>query len=86
MSVVTGGAIPGGALAIVENVTVTATTAPSFLTISPASGSPLTSTLNWAAGATVAHESTSVVAADSFAVYNDVGSVDVIADAAGWYG
>jgi hypothetical protein len=86
VSTLTGGAIPDGTVAIEQNVTVTNTTAQSFLSITPSPGNPNTSVLNWTAGATVAHESTSELDADSFSVYNNNGSVDVIADASGWYG
>jgi hypothetical protein len=85
---VTGvGGVPAGADAVVLNVTVTATTAASYLTIWPAGAAqPLASSLNWPAGATIPNAVTVKVGANgSIGVYNSAGSVDVIADVVGYY-
>ena len=72
--------------ALLGNLTVTDTTAPSFLTVSPTAVAPTTSSVNWAAGVTMAHETTTMVALDHFRVLNNAGDVDVLFDVAGWYG
>jgi hypothetical protein len=86
--IVTGGSVPGGAEAVLLNVTVTNTTVPSFLTIWPnGSAQPLASSLNWVAGQTIPNAVTvKVGTSGKILVYNPGGSVDVIADVGGWYG
>ena len=78
------------AKAAVMNVTVTDTTAGSFLTVYPndALSRPTASDLNWVAGLTVPNlVVVKVSAADGkIAIYNAQGCVDVIADVVGWYG
>ncbi len=81
------GALPPTADAVVLNVTVTAGTAPSFLTVFP-TGTPVpnASNLNFGAGQTIANLVTVRVGTGgqiSFA--NAAGSVHVIADVVGWY-
>jgi hypothetical protein len=74
--------------AVVLNVTVTNTTAASFLTVFPsdAATQPLASDLNWTAGKTVPNLVVVKLGADGkVAVYNGAGSTDVIADVVGWY-
>ncbi|MCB1260434.1 MAG: hypothetical protein KDB33_08615, partial [Acidimicrobiales bacterium] len=69
------------------NVTVTNTTAPSFLTIYPNGDTrPLASNLNWSAGGTIANAVTvKVGTGGKIRVYNPTGQVDVIIDAVGYY-
>ena len=73
--------------AVVLNVTVTDTTAPSFLEVVPG-GTPLpgTSDLNWVAGQTVPN--LVVVKLNSSGVidiYNLSGYTDVVVDIVAWY-
>jgi len=86
---VTGiGGVPVGATAILTNVTVTSTSAESFLTVYPTGQTkPTASSLNWKAGVTVANAVTAKVGTGgSISMFNNSGSVNVIADVAGWYG
>ncbi|HUE58672.1 MAG TPA: hypothetical protein VMO88_03745, partial [Acidimicrobiales bacterium] len=79
--------VPATATAVVMNVTVTNTTAASYLTVYPTLASlPFASNLNWVAGYTVPNLVT-VQPGSGGAVtfYNKFGSVDVIADIAGYY-
>jgi hypothetical protein len=74
--------------AVVLNVTVTNTTAASFLTVYPsdAASRPTASDLNWTAGLTVPNLVVVKLGADGkIALYNLAGSTDVIADVVGWY-
>jgi len=74
--------------AVVLNITVTDTTAPSFLTLWPDSTSqPLASDLNWVAGETLPNLIVVKLGADgSIDFYNGFGMTDVIVDVVGWYG
>lgn len=86
---VTGGAVPGGATGIVLNTTVTGGSAPSYLSVSPAPGPVPAPTANllFAAGQTVPNAVVvRVPPSGQVDVYNQQGSVHVIADAAGWFG
>jgi hypothetical protein len=85
-----GGAPSSGISAAVLNVTVTNTTAPSFLTVYPAGTPiPVTSNLNWLAGQTVPNLVTVGLGTGSYdgkvAVRNSAGATDVIFDVAGYY-
>jgi hypothetical protein len=74
--------------AVVLNVTVTDTTAASFLTVYPsdAASRPTASDLNWTAGLTAPNLVVVKLGADGkIAIYNLAGSTDVIADVVGWY-
>jgi hypothetical protein len=74
--------------AVVLNVTVTDTSAASYLTLYPsdATGQPLASDLNWTAGLTVPNLVVVKLGADGkVAIFNGAGSTDVIADVVGWY-
>ncbi|MBI2705068.1 MAG: fibronectin type III domain-containing protein [Actinobacteria bacterium] len=85
---VTGtGNVPAGADAVVLNVTVTSTTAASYLSIWPKDQpQPLVSSLNWAAGQTIPNAVTVKVGnGGNVSVYNSVGSVNVIFDVVGYY-
>jgi hypothetical protein len=85
---VTGRATPATATAVLLNVTVTSTTAGSFLTIWPAGETaPLASSLNWAPGQTIPNAVTSKLGATgAISVKNAAGDAHVLADVAGWYG
>jgi hypothetical protein len=74
--------------AVVLNVTVTGTSAASYLTLFPsdAASQPLASDLNWTVGLTVPNLVVVKLGADGkVAIFNGVGSTDVIADVVGWY-
>lgn len=84
---VTGqGGVPSGVSAVVANVTVTDTTAASYLTIwSGAAAPPATSNLNWAGGETVANRViVPVSGSGQVSVYNSAGSTDVVIDVDGY--
>ena len=84
---VTGALVPPTARAVVLNVTVTNTSAASYLAAWPdQSPRPLASDLNWTSGLTA--PSLAVVELSSggkLDLYNAAGSTDVIVDVAGWY-
>jgi len=85
---VTGGAgAPAGAVSVVMNVTVTSTTAASFLTIYPTgNGRPQTSNLNWTSGKTIANlVEVPVGTGGAVTFYNRAGSVNVVADLEGYF-
>lgn len=75
------------ATAAVMNVTVTNTTAASFLTVYAGGGArPLASNLNWTGGRTVANlVEVPVGLGGSVTLYNQAGSVNVIADLEGYF-
>ncbi len=85
---VTTGKVPSYAAAVALNITATNTTAGSHLTVWPAGASrPLTSSLNWMAGWTIANAATMPVGSGGkVGIYANAGAVDVIADVGGWYG
>jgi hypothetical protein len=88
LQVTGGGLAPVGSTAVVLNVTVTGPTAASFVSVSPTApaGTPTTSNLNVVAGQTVANVVVSKVGADGrVRLYNDAGSVDLVADLQGAY-
>lgn len=82
-----GGVPVQGVSAVVVNVTVTNPTAASVLTVYPANVTrPDSSNLNVLAGQTVTNlVTTGVSPSGQLAVYNMVGSVDVIVDVVGYY-
>lgn len=86
----TGGStgVPTAAQAVLLNVTVTATTATSYLTVWPQGPAmPVASNLNWVPGWTIPNAVTAKVGTGGgVSVYNNLGSAHVIADVAGWYG
>jgi hypothetical protein len=84
---VTGGDVPSGADAVVLNVTVTDTSAPSFLTASPQGTTrPQASNLNWSAGQTIANAVTvKVGTGGQIDVYSAKGMVNVIIDVVGYF-
>lgn len=75
------------ATAVVLNVTVTHTTANSYLTIYPAGRTrPLASNLNWAAGQSVTNLTIIPTgAAGQVTLYNQSGSADVVVDLDGYF-
>ncbi len=79
--------VPASADAVVLNVTVTETTASSFLTIWPAGQTrPTVSSLNWTQGRTIPNAVTvKLGAGGKISIFNLFGKVDVIADVAGYY-
>ncbi len=81
------GGIPDTATAVVINVTVTNTTAISYLTAYPAgSTQPVASNLNWQPGATLADLVVVKIGSSGMVnIYNHAGSTDVIVDVEGWY-
>jgi Fibronectin type III domain/IPT/TIG domain len=81
-----GGVPSTGVLAVIMNVTVTNTTAPSYLTLYPAGvPQPLASNLNWMAGQTVPNLVEVAVGVNGqVTAYNGAGSTDVIFDVAGY--
>jgi hypothetical protein len=83
------GLIPSsGVAAVVMNVTVTDTTAASYLTVSPSQlPRPTASNLNWTPGTTVPNLVEVPVGPDGrVSFFNAAGSVDVIADIEGYVG
>lgn len=80
--------VPDGAVAAVVNVTSTAASLPSFVTLFP-SGSPRpeASALNPQPGVTRANLATVMLGPDgTFQVYNQWGTTEVVVDLVGWYG
>jgi hypothetical protein len=81
-----GAAVPPAA--VVLNITVTDTTAPSYLTLWPdGTTQPLASDINWVPGETLPNLIVVKLGADgSIDFYNGFGMTDVIVDVVGWYG
>jgi hypothetical protein len=79
--------VPDTATAVVINVTVTNTTATSYLTAYPGGTTkPVASNLNWEPGTTLADLVVVKVGASGIVdLYNNAGSTDVIVDVEGWY-
>src|SRR6202140_1938283 len=86
LQVAGAGGAPSGAYAAVMNVTVTNTSAASYLTVYPADApQPVASNLNWTAGATVANlVEVRLSAGGAVKIFDAAGHADVIADLAGW--
>ena len=85
---VTGQAgVPSGATAVVANVTVTGTSAQSFLTVWPdGTTRPNASDLNWVGGETVPNLVVAQLGSDGAVdVYAAAGSTDVLVDVEGYY-
>ncbi len=78
--------VPADAKAVLINVTVTNPTAAGYLTVWPSGQQlPLASNLNFTAGATVPNLVLVPVGAEGrIALYNPLGSVDVVADVSGY--
>ena len=79
--------VPSNAGAVILNVTVTNTSAPSFLVAYPSTATlPTASDLNWIGGQTIANMAVgSLASTGAITFYNLAGSTDVIADLAGWF-
>ena len=78
--------VPQGAVAVAANVTVTDTTAPSYLTVFPGGAVPTASNLNWMPGATVPNLTISALSpGGAITVFNEAGSTDVVVDVLGYY-
>ncbi|MGH7609136.1 MAG: hypothetical protein ACREOD_04215, partial [Candidatus Dormibacteria bacterium] len=86
-----GGGLPSSAAdidAVLLNMTVTDTTAPSYLTVYPAGNSrPTASNLNWSAGVTIANRVVVPINRTSgqITVYNANGAADVVVDVDGYF-
>ena len=82
-----GGVPASGVAAVVLNVTVTNTTASSYLTVWPAGATQnVVSNLNWVAGETIANRViVPVGTGGQVSVYNYAGSADVVIDVGGWF-
>jgi sugar lactone lactonase YvrE len=85
--VVTGGAIPADATAVVLNVTVTTPSTGGYLTVFPFGVTrPLASNLNFGPGTTIPNLVTvGVGTGGKVSIYNDTGTTQVIADVVGFY-
>src|SRR3989442_15766660 len=83
-----GGVPASGVSAVMLNVTVTDTTAPSFLIVWPAGlPQPLASNLNWTAGKAVPNlDEVAVGAGGQISIYNGFGTVDLVLDMEGYVG
>ncbi len=84
-----GGVPTTGATAVALNVTTTLASGPqSYLTVWPkGAGRPFASNLNFTAGPSTSNLVMVRLSADgSVSLYNDVGTVDIVADVQGWYG
>ena len=77
--------VPLTATAVVLNMTVTATTRGSFLTVWPGGNMPTASDLNWSAGTTIPNLVVVEVNSGKISLYNNAGSVQVICDVEGYY-
>lgn len=78
--------VPPGVAAVVLNVTVTGTTAPSYLTVHPSDvGRPVVSNLNYLAGATVANQVIVRLGGGGVEIFNAAGRAHVIVDLVGFY-
>jgi hypothetical protein len=79
--------VPSGATAVILNVTVTNTTAPSFLTVYPSTAArPNASDLNWIAGQTIPNLVVATLGTSgAITFYNPAGTTDVVVDLAGWF-
>jgi hypothetical protein len=78
--------VPSNVTAVVLNVTAVSPTAGSYLTVYPdGQGLPGVSNLNYTSGETIANAVIVPVVNGSIDFFNHVGSVNVLADLAGYY-
>ena len=79
--------VPDNAQAVVLNVTVTGTTAPSYLSVYPSDVErPVVSNLNYGPGATRANQVVvRVPPSREISIYNHLGNAHVIVDVVGWF-
>jgi hypothetical protein len=82
-----GGVPATGVSAVILNVTVTNTSAASWLAVWPAGATqPATSNLNWLGGVTVPNRVfVPVGSGGKISLFNNVGSVDVVIDVSGYF-
>ena len=82
-----GQTVPAGATAVVLNVTAVLGTKPTFLTVFPAGGGvPVASNLNPAPGQIIPNlVVVAVGSSGEISIYNDQGSIDVVADVEGYF-
>jgi len=87
LSVPVTGGVPAGATAVVLNVTVTDTTAASYLTVWPGGATrPTASDLNWVSGLTVPNLTVvGLGPGGQVNAYNFAGSVDLVIDVVGYF-
>ncbi|HEX3509311.1 MAG TPA: lamin tail domain-containing protein [Candidatus Dormibacteraeota bacterium] len=80
--------VPRFATAVILNVTVTNTSATSFLTVHPSTAAlPNASDLNWSAGQTIPNLVVATLGTTgAISIYNQAGTVDVIVDLLGYFG
>jgi hypothetical protein len=82
-------ALPADAMAVAMNITVVGGTESSFLTIWPSdlTTRPVVSSLNWVPGSPPIPNKvdSKLSAAGQISLYNDVGTVDILADIVGYY-
>jgi hypothetical protein len=84
----TAGLPASGLTAVVLNVTAVNASQTSYVSVYPKgfAGGPATSSLNVTSGRTVANLVVSKVSADGYVtLFNSVGTVDLVADATGWF-
>lgn len=80
------GSVPTTATAVAINVTVTDTTAASFLSVYPTGSQPSASNLNWGAGETGANLAVVPLSAGgSVTFYNNLGETDLVVDLQGYF-
>lgn len=80
------GGVPAAATAVILNVTITNTSAASFLTVYPTGAAqPLASDLNWVAGETVPNLVVVKLGGGSITLFNGVGSADAIVEIFGFF-
>jgi adhesin/invasin len=78
--------VPSGATGVIFNVTVTNTTASSYLTVYP-NARPLASDLNWVAGQTIPNMTQATLSSTgTVSFYNNTGSTDLVVDLSGFFG
>jgi hypothetical protein len=83
---VTAGGIATNAAGVAANVTVTNASKGSFVSVFPhGTAKPAASTLNFGVGQTIANQSMTRVATGQIDIFNQLGTVDVIADVVGYY-
>jgi hypothetical protein len=82
-----GGVPASGVEAVVLNLTVTNPTVPGYLTAWPTGASqPVASNLNFATGQTIPNRAiVKVNSSGQVSIFNNAGTVDVVADVSGWF-
>jgi hypothetical protein len=81
-----GGVPSAGVSAVVLNVTVTDTSAPSYFTVYPSGSPPNASDLNWTAGVTIPNLVIATGnASGQITIFNATGTVDGVVDVVGYF-